>query len=428
VQALQRDQWAFQPVAFPEALPSADSARWRIALYSHDTMGLGHVRRNLLLAQALSHCVPPSDILMIVGRREGNGFLLPPNVDCITLPGLHKNTEGSYSAAHWGLGLKELIALRAQTMLASIKAFQPDVLIVDNVPRGAMGELDPTLQWTYDHGHTRCVLGLRDILDDPATVRREWRRTGNERIIEQFYDQVWVYGDPCVYDPVREYGLSPAVAAKVQYLGYLDQRSRIEAHDPAGIVPVLPPLPPGPFVLCTVGGGQDGADLALAFSQAPLPSGTYGVLLMGPFMPAEMQQRIRHHAAHNPRMQVWGHISEPASLLCQAERVICMGGYNTVTEVLSHEKHALIVPRVKPRREQLIRAQRLHDLGLVDMLHPEELAPLVLHDWMSRDLGEPPRVHEQIDMRALDQIPVFTAQLLVAVAQEQQHKGAKRVA
>jgi predicted glycosyltransferase len=49
-----------------------------------------------------------------------------------------------------------------------------------------------------------------------------------------------------------------------------------------------------------------------------------------------------------------------------------MGGYNTVCEILSFDKPALIVPRIVPREEQLIRASRASELGLFDMLLPED--------------------------------------------------------
>jgi predicted glycosyltransferase len=52
-----------------------------------------------------------------------------------------------------------------------------------------------------------------------------------------------------------------------------------------------------------------------------------------------------------------------------------MGGYNTTVELLAARKSALIVPRVEPRVEQLIRAERLSDLGLVEMIHPNDLTP-----------------------------------------------------
>src|SRR2546422_7780406 len=45
---------------------------YRVALYSHDTMGLGHMRRNLLLAQALRHSRLQAVVLMIAGAREAS--------------------------------------------------------------------------------------------------------------------------------------------------------------------------------------------------------------------------------------------------------------------------------------------------------------------------------------------------------------------
>jgi predicted glycosyltransferase len=47
-----------------------------------------------------------------------------------------------------------------------------------------------------------------------------------------------------------------------------------------------------------------------------------------------------------------------------------MGGYNTFCEILTLDKPALIVPRSVPRQEQLIRAERAVNLGLVSMLDP----------------------------------------------------------
>jgi predicted glycosyltransferase len=59
-------------------------------------------------------------------------------------------------------------------------------------------------------------------------------------------------------------------------------------------------------------------------------------------------------------------------LIAGARAVVAMGGYNTYCEILSFDKPALIVPRMRPREEQLIRARRAAELGLIDMLLPEE--------------------------------------------------------
>src|SRR5262249_37899123 len=184
----------------------------RVALYSHDTMGIGHMRRNLLIARALAAGHPPPVVLLIAGAREVSSFDLPPGVDCLSLPALCKDGAGQYRARHLDLPLDDLIALRGRPIAAAREAFAPDVFIVDKVPRGAVNELDPALRSVRTNGRVRCVLGLRDVLDEPAAVRREWREAGGDDTVAACYDAVWVYGDPAVYDPVAEYGFGPEVA------------------------------------------------------------------------------------------------------------------------------------------------------------------------------------------------------------------------
>ena len=432
----QAPQGANGAAVLPEAQRPAQAAlqngdlhsqRWRIALYSDDTMGLGHRRRNLLIAQTLAHSLVQLVTLIITGVGEAGTFVRPPGVDWLALPALRKDLDGQYDSRSLHVSLQELITLRARVIRTALEAFEPDVLIVDNVPRGAVGELDPTLAYLRARGHTRCVLGMREVLDDPIAVHREWSQAANEDAIRKYYDRVWVYGDPAVYDPVREYHFSPDVAAKVRYTGYLDQRTRLTFIETEGSDPLAAlSLPPGQLVLCCVGGGEDGDRLAEAFAAAQLPPQTNGVLLMGPFMPREVQQRLRQRAATQPRLRVLEFVREPALLLQQADRVIAMGGYNTVCEILSFEKHALIVPRVRPRREQLIRAERLRDLGLLDVLPPDQLSPSALSEWLARDLAALPRVRDRIDLNGLTRLPHLLGEVLAGPrypAQSQLREG-----
>lgn len=379
----------------------------RVALYSHDTMGIGHMRRNLLIAQALA--VPPvsATVLLIAGAREAGAFALPVGVDCLTLPSLSKDDDGQYRSRSLGLSLRELTGLRARTITAALAAFAPDVLVVDKEPRGAVGELDAALADLRERGQTRCVLGLRDVLDAPATVRRQWRAAGNEKAVRDYYDAVWVYGDPGVYDLARECRFSPAVRAKLTFTGYLDPCVRLRgavngaAPDACGCE-----APIGPYVLCLVGGGQDGARLAEAFAATELPRRLTGVIVTGPFMPADARDRLRELASENPRLRVMEFLAEPCRLVRGAERVVAMGGYNTVSEILGFEKPALIVPRVKPRQEQLIRAERLRELGLLDVLLPDEVTPAALRQWLRRDAASP-QVRGRIDLNGTARLPAL---------------------
>jgi predicted glycosyltransferase len=308
------------------------------------------------------------------------------------------------------------VTLRSETIRAALAAFAPDVLIVDHLPGGAGGELVPALQYLRARGSTRCVLGLRDVLEHPATVREEWRRGGHLAAIRAHYDAVWVYADPVLYDLAREYNLPGDVAAKVLYTGYLDQRRRLEfAAQPATDPVAQLALPPGRLALCLVGGGQDGGALAKAFVRAwtepsRLPD-TNGVVLTGPFMPAAVRARLRRHAAGHPRLRVLDFVPEPGVLLRRADRIVAMGGYNTTLEVLSFEKRALIVPRGGRRTEQAIRAERLRALGLVDVLPAAALSPAALGEWLARDAA-PPQVRRRIDLDGLERIPQLVEQVL----------------
>ena len=388
--------------------------RRRVAFYSHDTMGLGHMRRNLLLAQALRHPPTRAVVLMIAGAREATLVAAADGVDCVTLPALQKDQDGHYHPRHLGVSLPELVALRARTASAALETFDPDVLIVDNVPRGALRELDPVLETLRARRHTRLVLGLRDVLDDPATLQREWSCAKNQDAVRRYYDAVWVYGDPAVYDTVREYAFDPDIAAKVRYTGYLDRRSRLTRPIPRNGDPVAAlGLPPGRLALCLVGGGQDGAELAEAFVNAELPADTNGVVVVGPYMPAEIRQRLSRRAACQPRRRrVVSFMREPTRILQYADDVVSMGGYNTVCEVLSFAKHSLIVPRVRPRREQLIRAERLHALGLVDLIHPGDLSPDALSAWLAQQTRPPRPARERVDLEGLHRVPRLLEALL----------------
>lgn len=396
-------------------ISGANSRKLRVALYSHDTMGLGHKRRNLLIAQALACSCLPTDILLITGMSEACDAQIPEGIDYVALPALRKGKDGQYQSRRLNVSLQDIVTLRANIIRATVESFKPDVFIVDNVPRGAVRELDLALEYLHTQGETRCVLGLRDVLDDPITLQREWKHAGNEDVIRKYYDTVWVYGDPRVYDLVQEYRLSPDVAAKVRYTGCFDQRKRLEFANPKEVNPVAAlELPSGRLALCLVGGGQDGDKLAEAFAQATLPVHANGVILTGPFMPLQVRQRLHQLAANQPRLRVLEFMREPTQLLSCADCVITMGGYNTTYEVLSFEKPALIVPRVKPRREQLIRAERLQELGLVDVLHPNQVNPSALTQWLARSVDMPPRSRDHIDFNGLDRLPYLLEAVVTA--------------
>ena len=373
----------------------------RIALYSHDAVGLGHLRRNLAIARALADDGRRS-ILLITGAREAAAFHVPRGVDVLTLPAYAKAGAGQYVPRSLGTSKARLASLRAGTIAAALDAFDPAALIADKHPLGLEGELEPALEHLAAAG-ARLVLGMRDVLDDARTARREWDAIGGASTVRDVYDDVWVYGDPRVYDPVREARLGPDVAAKARYTGYLGARPGATAQADHRRANGEDELPDGRLAVCLVGGGEDGYPLASAFADAPLPPGMTGVVVAGPFMPTAERRSL--HLRVGPRLRVLDFVAEPAPLLERAESVVSMGGYNTVCELLALGKRALIVPRVAPRREQLVRARRLAARGVVDMLHPESADPAALARWLASAPSASPRPRGAVDLGGLRRIP-----------------------
>lgn len=394
----------------------------RVALYSHDTMGLGHLRRNIAIASSIVTAEEAAgraaDVLLLSGARETAAYPLPAGVDCLTLPALAKGADG-YGPRSLHASLAEVVELRAALLRAALERFAPDVLVVDKVARGVCRELEPALTDLHALGRTRLVLGLRDVLDEPAVTAAEWERDGALEAMADLYDAVWWYGDRAVLDPVAEYGLPPRVARRLRATGYLAHGRAVHAAGvPDGLSADGGPWAASraragqPYVLCMVGGGQDGAELARAFAAADLPAGHRGVLLTGPYLPRDAHDELARAVRRGSRTDVLRFTPDVAPLVAGAAAVVAMGGYNTVCEVLAAGRPALVVPRVHPRVEQLIRADRLSALGLLDVLHPDALTPAALAAWSREAVGHPGRPATAVDLDGLARLPALVHEVL----------------
>ncbi len=231
------------------------------------------------------------------------------------------------------------------------------------------GEVRPTLDLLRARG-TPLVLGLRDVMDDPTALESEWERKNAVPALQDYYDEIWVYGLPQICDPLAGLDLPASVRRRMVYTGYL----RRTASAAAG-APRLGDLPDGKFLLVTAGGGGDGDGLIdwvlAAYEDDPgaLPP---AMLVFGPFMLPDRQAAFAARAALLPNVHTLVFDARLEGLIARAGGIVAMGGYNTFCEILSFDKPALIVPRTTPRLEQYIRARRAAELGLVAMLPDDE--------------------------------------------------------
>jgi predicted glycosyltransferase len=156
----------------------------------------------------------------------------------------------------------------------------------------------------------------------------------------------------------------------------------------------------GPFLLVTPGGGGDGAELVDAAISAyerfdgrlPWPA----LVVYGPFLPARQRAAFERRTARLSRVTTLTFHEHLENLMEKAAAVACLGGYNTFCETLSLNKRSLIVPRVTPRAEQLLRATTAQRLGLVQVLHPDRLTPETLAEALIRLSEQPPPASHRI--------------------------------
>lgn len=354
----------------------------RVLIYSHDTFGLGNIRRMLEVARHLVQTSPEVSVLVLTGSPMLHAFRIPARIDYVKLPCLARDTTtGRYSARSLPMDLQQTVRLRANLIKSAIADFQPDIVLVDKKPFGVEDELAGAFEALPRSPHRpRLVLLLRDILDSAEATRRVWQKNGCFEAIEAYYDEVLVVGSPDIFDLRREYAFPPFAAAKVRFCGYIARepakRTRTEVRAALGVTANER------LLLATPGGGEDGRRLVATclegLAQTPEAQRPRTHIVFGPEMPQAEREALEAKAGALPQVSTQTFCDDMMSLIGAADVALAMGGYNTVCELLSSGRRAVIVPRTEPGHEQLLRAQRMAEHGLLKMLHPDAATPAAL--------------------------------------------------
>ena len=361
-----------------EPITREAGGRQRVLLYSHDGTGLGHIRITLAIARALAERRPDTTLLVLTGSLQTPAYDLPPNLDYVKLPAMPKRRlyEGLPPAPSDLPPPKHIVFIREAVVRATVQAFAPHLIVVDHAPAGLFREMVRALEATRAREpRATLVLLMRDITFGPAQTRRIWREEGVYELLDDLYDRILVYGSQDVFDPIHEYGISPAAAAKLRFCGYL-----------------APPPPPRtatavraelgatdrPLAVVTVGGGADGAAVIRAYLQAlrrEQPDDLVSFVVTGPLLEDREQAELAALATGLPDLTLVPFCPDLVSYLHAADVIVTMGGYNALCEVVAAGKQAIVVPRQPGSEEQVIRAERFAERGLVSVVPPEELSP-----------------------------------------------------
>ncbi len=351
----------------------ANSRPKRVLLYSHDSFGLGHVSRCRTIANAIVEADHSVSVLIVSGSPMIGSYEFRSGIDFVRVPGVVKQIDtGEYDSANLRVGVEHTLEMRTRIIRDTADIYRPDLFIVDKEPLGLRGEVGPALRLLKDRG-TPLVLGLRDVMDDPAALAAEWDRKNVVPALRDLYDEIWVYGLPQINKPMAGIDLPPSVRHKTVYTGYLYRDLPLHADIPHEVEEI-----DGPFILVTAGGGGDGEDLvdwvlSAYESDSNIPYGA--VIVFGPFMSASAREAFKERAAKFHNIRTLTFTNNLGALMKRAAGVVAMGGYNTFCEILSFDKRAIIVPRTKPRLEQFIRARAARTLGLIEMLSADNGRP-----------------------------------------------------
>ncbi len=368
----------------------------------------------LAICQHLLDNNPNFSILLITGSPVIHRLPLPvERFDYVKLPCLSRTSAEQYQVKSLGTAFDLTMHLRAQMIKTTLMGFRPDIMIVDKKPCGVAKELLPALEASLEIiPRAQWVLLLRDILDAPAKTRQLWRKHRYFEVIDRYYAQVLVVGSQKIFDLGKEYGFPSNIKPIMKYYGYIHK-------SPTAIAPKNMVANTIPTVLVTPGGGQDGFRMIRTYLRGlntQPAKGWNSIIITGPEMDDRGREEIVHLASQvNATVTVQSFTADMQGLMCQADAILSMGGYNTLCEIVSLGKPAVIVPRKSPVQEQWIRAQRFAQQGWVCCLDPATLTPLQLmaaiDSQLNRTMLSPP-LQEMEEWQGLERVSQAIRSLL----------------
>jgi predicted glycosyltransferase len=362
----------------------------RAILYAHDGLGLGHFRRMCRIAAALrqtdgrgrpsydmtagqggpascaeSICAAAFAPLLLTGHNYA-ADVVPAGCEFIRLPLIPDGPLGETATGpeDWMVAPESAAILRREIIDATVRAYAPDVILVDHTPTGKGAEMLKPLK--ENRGANYFV--YRGIAGAPDIERGTLAKAGAVAL-RDYYKRMLVVCDARICDVVAEHRLPAAIAEKITYCGYLAEDVRAETiarvRRERGL-PTAMESCAAPWVVCSVGGGWNGASLVDACLRlANQLDGAYFDIVVGPRGQADIvadpppADRVRLHASTNG-----------LDLMHAAcDLVICSGGYNSLVEAMAGRTPAIVVPaQTDPDDEQYLHARRLAEFYPVDLV------------------------------------------------------------
>ena len=374
----------------------------RVMMYSPDSIGLGHMRRNSTIAAEIIRANPTASVALLVGSGAGAFFSLPKGIDTIKLPSVQKVASEKWVARTLNITAHETCAMRGRIIKDVVHDLKPDVFLADHLPLGVGGELKPALQMIRERGlPTRTVLGLRDILDEPAIIKKRWHQQGFYKTIAECYDRVFIYGEEDIWPSARHYSIDDALPGGVEYVGFVctaagnGRQTQGRAVSPKSMDGLAHWQPGEKIIVATGGGGHDAfpmlSDTVAALRSIDEKPGHRAIVIAGPLMPSEHRDNLAEEVKGLQRTSFLPWTADCMDYISLADVAVVMAGYNSSLEALGSLARVIMIPRDGPSAEQRIRTTMLSERGLVTSVLPEQASPEAVGAALQQALSAPPR-------------------------------------
>ncbi len=341
----------------------------RVFLYVQHLLGIGHLKRAMLLARALGDEGLEVDLVsggMPVTQLQcasARVFQLPPLRSFDSGFTVLVGADGQPVDDGWK-------RRRRDSLLQHFLDCRPDAVVLEMFPFGRRQmrfELLPLLEAAHIARPRPCVISsVRDILQ---TKRDPTRIAETVTLIERWFDHVLVHGDPEFVRFEESFERAGEIATKLHYTGFIADAPQVyTTQTDAGRGEVV----------VSAGGGAVGKHL-LACALRARPHTRFRNacwrLLAGPHLGTQDFAALRAQAP----LGVIVERTRPdfPTLLSNCLVSVSQGGYNTVMDILRARARAVIVPFCDKREtEQPLRAARLQQRGVVQQVVLEsDLAP-----------------------------------------------------
>lgn len=331
--------------------------------------------RTMMMASHLAEKLADCSILVLTDLAIIGRFNFPQNVDYVHLPGVVNKLNSPQHAGNLNISLDDALTIRRKITKSTAKTFNPDFFIVDRDLFGIQEEMSRILSFVREHlPKTKLIWGVSDVIGDPDVVRRDWIRKDFYQVLEQYCDEIWIYGVKEIFDQIRHYQMPAAIANKCYYTGYLRPSNPTSNRVHKDIARLNENKKP--YVLITAGSGASGSALIDNYLRSLEGAGDslpyQSLIVTGPMMPTRDKLLLKERAQKLPGVIFHRFSKHVLQYVKHAQLAVCNGGYNVLCEILSSRKKAVFAPPFAPPNEHLLRAEIFQKLGVIKHLHPRE--------------------------------------------------------